>query len=64
MPMPLLIVIAVWFAVSIPVSVAAIFILRSRREPELVGMAGSDAVYVGRDGKHIHVPLGVSSAPR
>jgi hypothetical protein len=62
--MPVLVVIAVWFAVSIPFSVAVLFILRSRREPELVGMAGSDAVYVRRDGKHIHVPLGVSSASR
>jgi hypothetical protein len=62
--MPVLIVIAVWFAVSIPVSVVVAFRLRSHREPELVGMAGSDAVYVRRDGKYLRVPLGVSSAPR
>jgi hypothetical protein len=62
--MPVLIVIAVWFAVSIPVSVAVAFSLRRRREPELVGMAGSDAVYLQRDGRYVRVPLGVSSAPR
>ena len=62
--MPMVIVLAVWFAVSVPVSVAVAHVLRTGREPELVGMAGSDAVFVRPDGKYVRVPLGVSSAPR
>ncbi len=62
--MPVVIVITVWFALSVPVSVAVAHALRGRHEPKLVGMAGADAVYLWPDGTYVREPLGVSSAPR
>ncbi len=60
--MTVLMVLAVWFVVSVPVSIAVGCLLKSRGGPELIGMVGSDAVYVRPDGRLTRVPLGVPAA--
>ncbi len=55
--MVVLIVLGVWLAVSLPVSLLLGLGLRApARAPELVGMDGADAVFVGVDGV-IRMPL-------
>jgi hypothetical protein len=56
--MTVMMILAVWFAVSVPVSVAVGCVLRARTEPELLGMVGSDAVFVRADGRFVRLPLG------
>jgi hypothetical protein len=41
----------------VPVSIAVGCLLKSRGGPELIGMVGSDAVYVCADGRLARVPL-------
>ena len=55
--MTVLMVLAVWFVVSVPVSIAVGCLLKSRGGPELIGMVGSDALYVRSDGRLARVPL-------
>jgi len=56
--MTVLMVLAAWFAFSVPASLLVLLLLRRQAESELIGMSGTDAVYIDRDGRCVRVPLG------
>jgi hypothetical protein len=56
--MTVLMVLAAWCALSVPASLLVLLLLRRQAQPELIGMSGSDAVYIDRNGHCVRVPLG------
>ena len=61
--MTILMLLAAWFAVSVPVSLTVGCLFRAANRPRLLGMDGADAIYLDADGYHVRVPL-LSGAPR
>jgi hypothetical protein len=55
--MTIVLLVALWVAVSVPASLVVGYILRASAAPELVGMDGTDAVFVDGDGQYARVPL-------
>jgi hypothetical protein len=55
--MTVLMLLAAWCALSVPASLLVLLLLRRQTEPELIGMSGSDAVYIDRTGHCVRVPL-------
>jgi hypothetical protein len=55
--MTIVLLVALWVAVSVPASLVVGCILRAGATPELIGMDGSDAVFVDGDGQYARVPL-------
>jgi hypothetical protein len=55
--MTLVLVVAIWIAVSLPVSLALGLLMRGEPEPELVGIEGDHAVYSLGGKALLRVPL-------
>jgi hypothetical protein len=54
----IVVVLGIWTALSLPVSVVVAFLLRDDSQLELVGMDGDVAVYCGPNGELERVSLG------